>query len=82
MKKDIHPGYHQKTEVHCACGNKFYIGSTKERIEIEICPKCHPFFTGQERLIDTAGRVKKFEARLEKTKAIKTKKAPKKKLKA
>jgi len=73
MKKDIHPEYHQKSEVTCACGNKFYVGSTKSKLEVEICPKCHPFFTGQERLIDTAGRVKKFEARLEKSRTLKKK---------
>lgn len=66
MKKDIHPKYYPKTKVHCACGNKFEIGSTKEFIETEICSECHPFYTGKEKVIDTAGRVEKFRKKLAK----------------
>ena len=62
MKKDIHPKY-QEAEVICACGNKFKIGSTLPKIEVEICSACHPFFTGEEKVLDTAGRVEKFKAR-------------------
>ena len=66
MKKDIHPPYFPKAKVHCACGNNFEIGSTKEFIETEICFRCHPFYTGKEKIIDTAGRVEKFKKRLAK----------------
>ena len=63
MKKDIHPLYHQAT-VKCACGNAFIVGSTKQALEVEICSNCHPFYTGGSKLVDTAGRVEKFKARL------------------
>ena len=59
MKKDIHPHY-IAANVRCACGNEFVTGSTKENIRVEICSKCHPFFTGKQKLIDTAGRVERF----------------------
>lgn len=62
MKKDIHPAYHA-TIIACACGNKVKIGSTKKDINVEICGACHPFYTGKEKLIDTAGRVEKFKAK-------------------
>lgn len=69
MKKNIHPTYHPKTKVSCACGNTFTLGSTVPEIKVEICSKCHPFYTGREQLIDTAGRVEKFKARREKAQA-------------
>ena len=59
MKKNIHPQYNI-AEVHCLCGNKFQIGSTVDHIEVEICSKCHPFYTGEQKIIDTANRVKSF----------------------
>jgi large subunit ribosomal protein L31 len=59
MKKDIHPEYHRAT-VTCACGNTFETGSTRKEIRVEICSQCHPFFTGKQKLIDTAGRVERF----------------------
>jgi len=68
MKKDIHPKYFPKAKVHCACGANFEVGSTREYIETEICAKCHPFYTGKEKIIDTAGRVEKFKERLAKKK--------------
>ena len=68
MKKDIHPKYYPKAKVHCACGNTFEVGSTKEHIETEICFKCHPFYVGGEKIIDTAGQVQKFRERLAKKK--------------
>ncbi len=68
MKKEVHPTYFDKATVTCACGNTFTIGSTKEKIEVEICSACHPFFTGNEKVIDTAGRVEKFKTRLAKAK--------------
>lgn len=61
MKKDIHPPYHADAEVKCACGNTMRVGSTQKSIGVEICSACHPFYTGKEKLIDTAGRVEKFE---------------------
>jgi large subunit ribosomal protein L31 len=62
MKKEIHPEYH-KAIVHCACGNEFETGSTLKKINVEICSKCHPFFTGKQKLIDTTGRVERFKNR-------------------
>jgi len=66
MKKDIHPKYFEKARVRCACGNSFTVGSTKEEIEIEICSKCHPFYTGKEKIVDVMGRVERFRKRLAK----------------
>lgn len=68
MKKDIHPEYFPKAVIKCACGNKIITGSAKEKIVVEICSACHPFFTGKKRLLDTAGRVEKFRARRAKAK--------------
>jgi len=65
MKKDIHPKYFEKSETTCVCGAKYNIGSTKERVEVEICAVCHPFYTGNDKVLDTAGRVEKFKARKE-----------------
>lgn len=59
MKADIHPKY-QDTSIKCACGNEMQAGSTRADIRIEICSKCHPFFTGKQKLIDTAGRIERF----------------------
>jgi large subunit ribosomal protein L31 len=60
MKKDIHPKYVEAT-VTCGCGNTFTTRSTKEKIAVEICSSCHPFFTGKVKFVDTAGRVEKFQ---------------------
>ena len=68
MKKNIHPQYFPNATVKCACGNTFTVGSTKEFIEIEICSKCHPFYTGKEKIVDKMGRVEKFRKRLAKKK--------------
>jgi len=70
MKKNIHPKYYSQAKVHCACGNTFKVGSTAEHIEIEVCSKCHPFFTGNERILDVRGQVEKFKKRLEKKKKL------------
>ncbi|MEW5735623.1 MAG: 50S ribosomal protein L31 [Thermodesulfobacteriota bacterium] len=59
MKKDIHPTYNTTT-ITCACGNVMEAGSTQSDIRVEICSKCHPFFTGKQKLIDTAGRIERF----------------------
>ena len=60
MKKGIHPDYKQTTAT-CACGNTVEIGSTREKIKVEICSKCHPFFTGKQKLVDSAGRIDRFK---------------------
>ncbi|MBW1893295.1 MAG: 50S ribosomal protein L31 [Deltaproteobacteria bacterium] len=59
MKNDIHPKYFEST-IKCACGNALQAGSTKKDIKVEICSKCHPFFTGKQKLIDTGGRIDRF----------------------
>ena len=59
MKADIHPEYKQTT-ISCACGSSIEVGSTKSDIHVEICSKCHPFFTGKQKLVDTAGRIERF----------------------
>ncbi len=63
MKKTIHPTYFPQAKVVCSCGNSFTVGATKPELKVEICAKCHPFYTGEEKLIDTAGRVEKFKSR-------------------
>ncbi len=74
MKKDIHPKYHENARVQCACGNTFTVGSTKEYIEVEICSKCHPFYTGREKIVDAVGQVQKFRKRLAGKEDLKKKK--------
>ncbi len=79
MKTDIHPKFKQTT-VRCACGSEFATGSTVDNIRVEICSKCHPFFTGKQKLVDTAGRVERFRrkyAHLEKPAAETTETAEK-----
>jgi large subunit ribosomal protein L31 len=68
MKADIHPKY-QESEVRCACGNIFKTRSTRNTILVGICNVCHPFYTGQQKFVDTAGRVDKFQQRMAKTQA-------------
>ena len=60
MKKDIHPKY-VETKVRCGCGNEFTTRSTKKEIHVEICSACHPFYTGKQKFVDTAGRIEKFQ---------------------
>ena len=62
MKKDIHPDY-KVCQVSCACGNSFETKSVTETLRVDICSKCHPFFTGEQKLVDAAGRVEKFKAK-------------------
>jgi large subunit ribosomal protein L31 len=73
MKADIHPTYFPEAQVVCACGNKFKTGSTKEKIVVEICSNCHPFYTGNEKTLDAAGRVDKFKTRASKAVTKKSK---------
>lgn len=61
MKKDTHPTYNDKIKISCACGEEFEVGSTKESVRIELCSKCHPFYTGKQKFVDTARRVEKFQ---------------------
>ena len=64
MKSDIHPTYHPDAQVTCgSCGNTFTVGSTKASLRVEICSQCHPFFTGEQRIIDTEGRVERLKRR-------------------
>ena len=63
MKKEIHPVFFPQASINCACGAKYNFGSTKEKISVEICASCHPFYTGNDKVLDTAGRVEKFKAR-------------------
>jgi large subunit ribosomal protein L31 len=65
MKKNLHPAYHEVL-VHCACGETWTTHSTKKELRLEICSKCHPFFTGKQKLVDSAGRVERFRKRYEK----------------
>ncbi|SDF76204.1 50S ribosomal protein L31 [Sporolituus thermophilus] len=59
MKEKIHPNYYQTT-VTCACGNSFVTGSTKKNLKVDVCSKCHPFFTGIQKIVDTTGRLERF----------------------
>lgn len=63
MKSDIHPTYFSDAQVVCACGNTFTTGSTKQQIRVEICSKCHPFYTGAQRFVDTVGNIEKFQSK-------------------
>jgi len=65
MKKDIHPPF-QKAVVHCACGNEFETLSTVKEIKVEICSQCHPLFTGQQKIVDSTGRVERFRRKYQK----------------
>ncbi len=78
MKKGIHPKYYPEAKVICSCGNTFVTGSTLPEIKTELCSACHPFYTGKQKLIDTAHRVEKFEAKLKaKEKIAKTRRGKK-----
>ena len=63
MKAKIHPKYYDDAKVTCLCGNTFTTGSTKPELRVEVCSKCHPFYTGQQRIVDTMGRVERFKKR-------------------
>ncbi len=62
-KKDIHPAYFPTAKVTCACGKTYTMGASQAELNVDICSSCHPFYTGEEKLIDTAGRVEKFKSR-------------------
>jgi large subunit ribosomal protein L31 len=61
MKTGIHPTYYEDAQVVCICGNKYTIGSTEKMIHVELCKKCHPFYTGEQRFVDSASRIQKFQ---------------------
>jgi len=63
MRDKIHPKYYTDAKVTCSCGNTFTTGSTRKELKVELCSKCHPFFTGEQRIVDTAGRVERFKRR-------------------
>lgn len=65
MKPEIHPEYHALAKISCSCGNSWVTGSTKPEISVNICSQCHPFYTGEQRIIDSVGRVERFVKRLE-----------------
>ena len=77
MKQAIHPKYFEDCQVSCACGNKFVTGSTVDKIEVEVCSKCHPFFTGQQKFVDIKGRIDKFKEKVAQGATYKTTKAKK-----
>lgn len=77
MKEAIHPTYYPNAKIVCACGNTIIAGSTKKEIHIDTCANCHPFYTGTQKLVDTAGRLDKFRKRAAKTAEIKNRKTAK-----
>jgi large subunit ribosomal protein L31 len=81
MKAAIHPKWFKEAKVTCACGNSFTAGATSESIYVEVCSKCHPFYTGQMKFLDTAGRVEKFKSKMASVSSGNISKADKRKLK-
>ena len=77
MKAQIHPTYFENAQVVCVCGNRFTTGSTMETIHIELCNKCHPFYTGEQKFVDSASRIQKFQKKQEVAKHFVTKKVKK-----
>jgi large subunit ribosomal protein L31 len=70
MKEKIHPKYFPEANVTCSCGNTFTTGSTRQTLKVELCNKCHPFFTGEQKIIDTAGRVERFNKKYKREKKV------------
>jgi len=81
MKKDTHPTYYENATITCSCGATFTVGSTKESVKTDLCSQCHPFYTGKRKLIDTEGRVDKFNAKMKAAAKLKSNKGPTKKRK-
>lgn len=79
MKDAIHPTYFEKAKITCACGKVFVTGATVEELKTDICSNCHPFYTGKEKLIDTAGRIERFKTRKTKTVVTRVSKTVKRK---
>src|SRR5260221_4303000 len=63
MKANVHPTYFENAQVVCVCGNKFTVGSTRENLHVELCYNCHPFYTGEQRFVDSASRIQKFQTK-------------------
>src|SRR5512135_237980 len=82
MNTSIHPQWYDEAKVICACGNTFTVGATKPEIRVEICSKCHPFYTGEMKFVDTLGRVERFQKKQETAKSYATVLAEKRKKKA
>jgi large subunit ribosomal protein L31 len=78
MKENLHPTYFPQAKVICACGHTFTTGSTKNEVHVEICSNCHPFYTGKQNLIDTAGTIDKFKKKTTKSAELKSKRITKK----
>lgn len=78
MKISIHPKYNHQAKVICSCGNTFTVGSTQDIIHVELCNKCHPFYTGQQKFVDSASRIDKFQRKMQAAKPAKKKKEEKK----
>lgn len=79
MKASIHPKYNKKAQVVCSCGNMFTVGSTKDTIHVELCDRCHPFYTGEQRFVDTASRIEKFQKKMQQVQPKKDKRREEKK---
>ncbi len=77
MKANIHPTYFSEAQVMCVCGNRFTVGSTQEVIHVELCSNCHPFYTGEQRFVDSASRIQKFQKKQEVAKTYVSKKVRK-----
>lgn len=78
MKANVHPQYNPAAQVICSCGNMFTVGSTKDTIHVELCSNCHPFYTGQQKFVDTASRIEKFQTKMAAKKIIVKKEQAKK----
>lgn len=77
MQKNIHPTYHSNAKATCVCGATYAVGSTKDELNVEICAACHPFYTGKENILDTAGRLDRFKKRQATATSLKAKKSAK-----
>ncbi len=77
MKAGIHPKYNTEAQVVCSCGNMFTVGSTQDTIHVELCDRCHPFYTGQQKFVDTASRIEKFQKKAQAARPIVKKKEEK-----
>ena len=78
MKQEIHPTYYKEATITCACGVQYLVGCTVKEQKVEICSACHPFYTGKQKLVDTAGRVDKFKAKIEAAAKFKSQQSQKK----
>lgn len=82
MKQNVHPTYYHDAVVTCACGNTFTTGSTKQKLQVDVCAACHPFFTGQMKFLDTQGRVERFQTKMKAATYVKKQKKGKEEIAA